>query len=103
VVPDDQHDLVAEILEFTQLSQADRVSEMNVRRGGIEALFHAERAALPRADPQPFEKRARWEHFLGRSHEPLVLLRRRESHDGCFCHYSPNVMVPTKRNASVAL
>ena len=42
-VADDEHDLVAEILELAKLAQADRVAEVNVGRGGIEALLHAKR------------------------------------------------------------
>jgi hypothetical protein len=49
VVADDQHDTVTGVLELAQLAQHDRVTEVDVRRGRIDAELHAQLAASARA------------------------------------------------------
>ena len=44
-VADEQHRLVAEELELAEFFQGHGVAEMDVRRGGIDAEFDAQRAA----------------------------------------------------------
>ena len=46
VVADDQHDLVAEVLELPELLEHDRVAEMDVRRGRVDPELDPERALL---------------------------------------------------------
>ena len=43
-VPDDQNDLVAEVLELPELSEEDGVAEVNVGGAGIETGLDAKRA-----------------------------------------------------------
>ncbi len=47
VIADDQHDRMAEILEFAQFLQHHGEAEMDVRRGGIDAQLHAQGASQP--------------------------------------------------------
>ena len=44
-IADNKYRLVAEILELAQLSQNDRVAEMNIRTRWIDTEFHAQRSA----------------------------------------------------------
>ena len=45
IVADQEDHGMAEILKVLQLANQNRVAEMEIRRGGIEAGFHAQRAA----------------------------------------------------------
>ena len=47
VVAHDQNHRVSQVLELAQLAQHDRVTKVDVRRGGVHAQLHAQRAVLP--------------------------------------------------------
>ena len=45
-VADDQHHVVAGVLELTQFLEHHGVSEVNIRRGGVDPQLHPQRAPL---------------------------------------------------------
>jgi hypothetical protein len=51
-IADDKHHRVSAVLKFAQLVQPDHMPQMDVGRGGIGAVFDAERAAFLPADFQ---------------------------------------------------
>ena len=44
-IPDDQDRFVAEVLELAKLSQDDRVAEMEIGTGGVDAEFDSKRTS----------------------------------------------------------
>src|SRR4029453_13367386 len=74
-VPDDQHRLVAQVLELAQLREHDGVPEMDVGSGWIHAELHPQRDAAR----QPCLQVLLGVHPHGIAREPRELLRGRHA------------------------
>src|SRR6185436_15952961 len=83
---DDEHDLVSQLLELTEFSKSDRVTQVDVGRRGVETLFHAERDLRPKRTLELLDQFRLGDEFLdARSNDrelPLDLLRVRTWRDG---------------------
>jgi hypothetical protein len=60
IVPDYQDRLMAEILKQTKFPKRDRVSQMNIDSGGVDAVFNPEGLSGPKTGFQPFDQAIPW-------------------------------------------
>jgi hypothetical protein len=69
-VADDQNDPVSGVLEFAQLAQQDRVTEVNVGRGRVDPELHPQRSVLLARGPKLLRQRPRRQDVDGVARQP---------------------------------